>query len=162
MGAARQRLFGATKTWEHLGEVQSEVVRFAVRFPSDKEQSSLLIDADAPVYDFVRLRLLNGEPVSLDLTVMPVGLVPGLTKSHLEGSVFRYVQETLGLKLMGSYRVVRAMKPGELDKQHLHCEPTDPVLEVEQVIYLEDGTPLEYAHCHYRYDHGGIILVNNG
>ena len=109
--------FGATKTWEHLGEVQSEVVRFAVRFPSDKEQSSLLIDADAP---------------------------------------------TLGLKLMGSYRVVRAMKPGELDKQHLHCEPTDPVLEVEQVIYLEDGTPLEYAHCHYRYDHGGIILVNNG
>lgn len=34
---------------------------------------------------------------------MPVGLVPGLTKSHLEGSVFRYVQETLGLKLMGSY-----------------------------------------------------------
>lgn len=154
--------FGATKTWEHLGEVQSEVVRFAVRFPSDKEQSSLLIDADAPVYDFVRLRLLNGEPVSLDLTVMPVGLVPGLTKSHLEGSVFRYVQETLGLKLMGSYRVVRAMKPGELDKQHLHCEPTDPVLEVEQVIYLEDGTPLEYARCHYRYDHGGIILVNNG
>ncbi|MDT1823362.1 UTRA domain-containing protein, partial [Acinetobacter baumannii] len=80
---------------------------------------------------------LNGEPVSLDLTVMPVGLVLGLTKSHLEGSVFRYVQETLGLKLMGSYRVVRAMKPGELDKQHLHCEPTDPVLEVEQVIYLE-------------------------
>ncbi len=56
--------FGATKTREHLGEVQSEVVRFAVRFPSDKEQSSLLIDADAPVYDFVRLRLLNGEPVS--------------------------------------------------------------------------------------------------
>ncbi|MCS5946184.1 hypothetical protein LNP25_17625 [Klebsiella variicola subsp. variicola] len=44
--------FGATKTWEHLGEVQSEVVRFEVRFPSDKEQSSLLIDADAPVYDF--------------------------------------------------------------------------------------------------------------
>ena len=96
------------------------------RFPSDKEQSSLLIDADAPVYDFVRLRLLNGEPVSLDLTVMPVGLVPGVTKSHLEGSVFRYVQETLGLKLMGSYRVVRAMKPDELDKPvsytHLHCE----------------------------------------
>ncbi|MBN0224624.1 UTRA domain-containing protein, partial [Pseudomonas aeruginosa] len=73
-----------------------------------------------------------------------------------------YVQETLGLKLMGSYRVVRAMKPGALAKQHLHCEPTDAVLEVEQVIYLEDGTPLEYAHFHYRYDHGGIILVNNG
>jgi GntR family transcriptional regulator len=72
--------FGATKTWEHLGEVQAKWC--ALRCVShDKEQSSLLIDADAPVYDFVRLRLLNGEPVSLDLTVMPVGLVPGLIKA---------------------------------------------------------------------------------
>ena len=154
--------FGATKTWEHLGEVASRVIRFELRFPTEKEQSSLLIDADAPVYDFVRLRLLNEEPVSLDLTVMPVALVPGLNKTHLESSVFRYVQETLGLKMMGSYRVVRAMKPQALDREHLNCEASDPVLEVEQVIYLEDGTPLEYAHCHYRYDHGGIILVNNG
>ncbi|SAQ48483.1 putative transcriptional regulator [Klebsiella oxytoca] len=154
--------FGATKTWEHLGEVTSRVIRFELRFPTEKEQSSLLIDADAPVYDFVRLRLLNEEPVSLDLTVMPVALVPGLNKTILQSSVFRYVQETLGLKMMGSYRVVRAMKPQALDREHLNCEATDPVLEVEQVIYLEDGTPLEYAHCHYRYDHGGIILVNNG
>jgi GntR family transcriptional regulator len=42
--------------------------------------------------------------MSLDSTVMPMNLVPGLTKNHLEGSVFQYVQETLGLKIMGSYR----------------------------------------------------------
>lgn len=153
--------FGATRTWEHLGTVSSRIVRFELRFPSEKEQSSLLINADAPVYDFVRLRLLNDEPMSLDATVMPVSLVPGLNKMHLESSVFQYV-ETLGLKIMGSYRVVRAIKPGELEQQHLVCKPDDPILEVEQVIYLEDGTPLEYAHCHYRYDHGGIVIVNNG
>ncbi|MBV8044315.1 GntR family transcriptional regulator [Pluralibacter sp.] len=154
--------FGATKTWEHLGTVASRVVRFELRFPSEKEQASLLINADSPVYDFVRLRLLNDEPVSLDATVMPVNLVPGLNKSHLESSVFRYVQESVGLKIMGSYRVVRAIKPDALDQQHLICSESDPILEVEQVIYLEDGTPLEYAHCHYRYDHGGIVIVNNG
>ena len=153
---------GATETWGHLGKVESQVIRFELRFPSEKEQASLLIDADAPVYDFVRLRLLNGEPLSLDITVMPVSLVPGLSKTHLESSVFRYVQENLGLKMMGSYRVVRAIKPDALDQQHLSCEPGDPMLEVEQVIYLDDGTPLEYAHCHYRYDHGGIVIVNNG
>ena len=41
------------------------MIRFELRSPRKKEQSSLLIDADAPVYDFVRLRLLNEEPVSL-------------------------------------------------------------------------------------------------
>ncbi|VFS64618.1 Glucomannan utilization protein R [Raoultella planticola] len=55
----------------------SQVIRFELRFATEKEQTSLLIDADAPVYDFVRLRVLNGEPVSLDMTVMPVALVPG-------------------------------------------------------------------------------------
>jgi Transcriptional regulators len=154
--------FGATETWRHLGEVTSRVIRFELRFPDEKEQSSLMIDADAPVYDFIRLRLLNDEPLSLDCTVMPVALVPGLNKTHLESSVFRYVQETLGLTLMGSYRVVRALKPDEQDKQYLDCTDTDPVLELEQVIYLQDGTPLEYARCHYRYDHGGFVMVNNG
>lgn len=92
------------------------MVHFELRFPNEKEQASLMINADAPVYDFIRLRLLNGEPMSLDSTVMPMNLVPGLTKSHLEGSVFQYVQETLGLKIMGSYRVVRALKPSALDR----------------------------------------------
>lgn len=154
--------FGATKTWENVGTVTSRVIKFELRFPNEREQASLLIDADAPVYDFIRLRLLEGEPVSLEFTLMPVQLVPGLNKSHLESSVFRYVQDTLELKLMGSWRVVRALKPNEQDRIYLNCEATDPVLEVEQVIYLDDGTPLEYAHCHYRYDHGGIIVVNNG
>ncbi len=154
--------FGATQTWKDKGTVSSEVVRFELRFPDENEQTSLLIGADAPVYDFIRLRLLNGEPMSLDATIMPVSLVPGLNKSHLESSVFRYVQQTLGLKIMGSYRVVRALKPNALDMQYLNCQETDPVMEVEQVIYLEDGTPLEYAHCHYRYDHSGIVIVNNG
>lgn len=152
---------GATQSWGHLGKVSSRVIHFEIRFPTEKEQSSLLIDADAPVYDFIRLRLLNGEPVSLDATVMPASLVHGLNRSHLENSVFQYVQETLGLKIMGSYRVVRAIKPNELDQEHLECMSDDPILEVEQVIYLEDGTPLEYAHCHYRHDHGGVIIVNN-
>ncbi|STV76864.1 putative transcriptional regulator [Klebsiella michiganensis] len=54
------------------------------------------------------------------------------------------------------------MKPQALDREHLNCEASDPVLEVEQVIYLEDGTRWSMPIAHYRYDHGGIILVNNG
>lgn len=153
--------FGATKTWEGRGEVSSRIVHFSVRFPDDGEQAALLIDASAPVYDFSRLRLLNGEPLSLDATVMPVALVPGLNNTHLESSVFAHVA-SLGLNIMGSYRVVRAVKAGVPEQEHLLCDAADPVLEVEQIIYLQDGTPLEHARCRYRYDRGGITIVNNG
>ena len=60
--------------------------------------------------------------------------------------------------------LVKMMVGQNVEDFYLRRESTlgGPVLEVEQVIYLEDGTPLEYAHCHYRYDHGGIVIVNNG
>ncbi|KAA8999344.1 GntR family transcriptional regulator [Affinibrenneria salicis] len=153
--------FGATKKWEGVGVVTSEIIKFDIRFPSEKEQSCLLIGADMPIYDLIRLRLLNGEPVSLDYTLMPLSLVPGLNRDILQKSIFNYVQHDLGLKIMGSYRIIRAMKSGEYEQRYLNCQAVDPVLEVEQIIYLDDGTPLEYAHCRYRYDHGGIIVVNN-
>ncbi len=70
----------------------------------------MLVGPDDPVYDFNRLRLLEGEPVSLEFTLMPVNLVPGLQSRALESSVFRYVQEALALKIMGSYRIVRALE----------------------------------------------------
>ena len=121
--------FGATKTWEHLGTVTSQVVHFELRFPNEKEQASLMINPDTPIYDFIRLRLLNGEPMSLDATVMPLNLVPGLNKTHLESSVFRYVQETLGAEdngiivrelLRGGDRGVLCFTPGFGEGFRLH------------------------------------------
>ncbi|NDL66016.1 GntR family transcriptional regulator [Acerihabitans arboris] len=153
--------FGATKKWEGIGKVTSEVIKFDIRFPTDKEQSCLLIDADMPIYDLIRLRFVNAEPVSLDYTLMPLKLIPNLTKDILQKSIFSYIQQDLGLKILGSYRIIRAMKPNDYEQRYLNCKEHDPVLEVEQIIYLDDGTPLEYAHCRYRYDHGGIIVVNN-
>ena len=55
-----------------------------------------MINADAPIYDFIRLRLLNGEPMSLDSTVMPMNLVPGLTKTTLKVRCFSTFRKPWG------------------------------------------------------------------
>lgn len=59
--------------------VTSKIIKFELRFPTEKEQDSLLLGPDEPVYDFNRLRLLEGEPVSLEFTLMPVNPCRGLT-----------------------------------------------------------------------------------
>ena len=92
---------------------------------------------------------------------MPVALVPGLNKTHLESSVFRYVQETLGLKMMGSSGGAGGETAGA-GQRTSQLRSERPGAGGGTGDLFEDGTPLEYAHCHYRYDHGGIILVNNG
>jgi GntR family transcriptional regulator len=35
--------YGATKTWENVGQVTSKIIKFELRFPTEKEQDSLLL-----------------------------------------------------------------------------------------------------------------------
>ncbi|MCH0447070.1 UTRA domain-containing protein, partial [Enterococcus faecium] len=34
----------------------------------------------------------------------------------------------------------------------LNCAENDPVLEVQQVVYLKDGQPIEYSSSRNRFD----------
>ena len=56
------------------------------------------------------------------------------------------------MKIGGSHRKIRADKPNDLDQQYLQCKVDDPVLEMEQVAYLNTGIPFEYSFSRHRYD----------
>lgn len=57
-------------------------------------------------------------------------------------SVYDYLWHQLGLKFAGSYRHITAEKPDHYDKDYLACKDDDPILQVEQVVYLEMGDRL--------------------
>lgn len=40
--------------------------------------------------------------------------------------------------------MIRADKPNQWDRDYLGNEETDPIIEVEQVVFLGNGKPLEY------------------
>ena len=76
---------------------------------------------------------------------MPLSVVPGLLEEHLHGSIYRYLQEDLGLKIGSAHRVLRAVLPTEDEREWLRIENNAPLFEVRQVGYLDDGTPFEYS-----------------
>lgn len=65
-----------------------------------------------------------------------------------------------GLTIAGCHRKIRASKPTELDQTYLHCAPDDPILEVEQVGFLNNGVPFEYSFSRHRYDKFVFATVN--
>lgn len=89
----RQRLFQRHQNLEHLARCWRSGA--AVRFPSDKEQSSIAYRR-SPVYDYCLPAAAQRRAGIAGFDGHAGGLVPGLTKAILEGSVFRYAQETLG------------------------------------------------------------------
>ncbi|MGX7419582.1 GntR family transcriptional regulator [Carnobacterium gallinarum] len=140
--------------------IASQILKFDVRFPNELECEKLLIDKTQPVYDIVRLRFVDDEPFLIEHTVMPVHVIPGISEEILTKSIYEYIKGELGLKFGGANRHIRADKPNELDRMYLECEIADPVLEIDQVVYLTNGVPFEYSQSRHRYDKGDVLVVN--
>ncbi|GAB6086452.1 GntR family transcriptional regulator [Alkaliphilus crotonatoxidans] len=150
---------GLTGLLKHK-KVTSKIIEFDVHFPSEEVASHLAIDTNTPVYYIIRLRYVEDEPYVLEKTYMPTNLIRGVNEAVLHGSIYQYITETLQLTIAGSHRRIRACKPNELDQTYLGCQSDDPILEVEQVAYLNTGVAFEYSFSRHRYDRFVFTTVN--
>ncbi|WP_125766832.1 GntR family transcriptional regulator [Lapidilactobacillus wuchangensis] len=151
---------GATYRLRNQGQVTSKILRFDTRFPDKNEQDNLLIKETDPVYDICRVRYLNKVPYAIEYTVMPFKAVPGITRDVLLKSIYSYIEQHFGRQIGSSYRIVRADKATAVDQKELDLGQCDPILEVSQVVYFEDGTPFELSRSRHPYTQGNVIIVN--
>lgn len=148
-----RQMDGFTVEHERRGEhVSSDVKDFSVCTPTPEVANMLDIEPDQFVYHVVRVRLAAGVPQAIEYTYMPIDVIPNLRLKHVETSIYRYIEEDLGLRVASGHRIVRAVLPTEDECAWMDLSPTEPLLEVEQVGYLDDGRPFEYSFA--RHPHG--------
>ncbi|SJZ55972.1 GntR family transcriptional regulator [Pilibacter termitis] len=155
-----QEYIGVTRKYADLGKISSKIISFEVRFPDEIEQNKLKVEKNDPVYDIIRLRLLNNEPFLLEYTIMPVYVIPGINEKILNSSIYAHITNELKLTIGASVRRIRADKSDAYDQKFIDCAENDPVLEVDQIVYLTDGTPFEYSQTRHRYDKGDFTVTN--
>ena len=88
---------------------------------------------------------------------MPIDEIPNLKMTHLNTSIYSYIEHDLGLKIANAHRVIRAVLPTAKECKRLNIENDEPMLEVEQIGYLDDGRPFEYSIA--RHAHGYEFLT---
>lgn len=137
--------------------VTSRVLRFDVRFPTANEQQLLQVAENEPVYDIKRIRLAEDHAVSIESSVMPFSLIPGITRDTLARSVYDYIRNELSLTIGTAQRVILASKADELDAKTFGIAVGDPVLESNQLVALADGRPFDLSKTRYSYESGQII-----
>lgn len=141
-------------------KVESEIITFKLDFPNKFLQEKLMLDKHDPIYKIIRLRLVDNEPYILEHTIMNANLIPGINEAILSQSIYRYIQDDLNLQFGGAHRIINADKTSEYDQKYLNCAKDDPVLEIEQVVYLEDGTPFEYSRSRNKYSTRSYNVVD--
>lgn len=139
------RSIGFTNEHAHEGEVSSVVHEFSVEVPPAEVAERLDLEPDDFAYHDVRVRLLDGTPIVVEDTYMPLELIPGLKRHHVEGSIYSYLREGLGLHLASFHRIVRAVNATAQEAEWLSIEPGGALLEVEQIGFLDSGVPFEYS-----------------
>lgn len=134
-------------------KVESKIIKFEVIHPTDEIATKLKMTSDDFVYYIIRVRYANGEPIVIEYTYMPIGVIPGIKNDVLHKSIYSYIENTLNLKIKSAHKTIRAIEPNELEKEYLMIDDKNmPILEMEQIGFLDNGQPFEYSISHHRGD----------
>lgn len=131
---------------EALGhKVTTQVHGFNVIVPPRDVAERLGMGPDAFAYHIIRVRRVDGTAASVEYIYLPIDVIPGLRSEALSESLYRFIEDELNLKIASAHRIVRAVLPTLDECDWLGIRATSPLLEVEQVAFLDDGRPFEYS-----------------
>ncbi|MES5891194.1 GntR family transcriptional regulator [Lacticaseibacillus paracasei] len=152
--------FDGLSSQQGKGQISTEVIKFAPVFPSLVVAEKLDCTVSDTVYEIVRLRRLNGAPFILEHTFMPVRLVKNLTEDVIKKSIYQYMHKQLHLKFGGAYRKIHAAIATPYDIKYLGADKQTPMLEVEQVVWLENGDNVEYSKSRNLYNRRSYTVID--
>lgn len=137
---------------EDLGDVSGlpcEVYEFTVVQPEDHIRNELGLHQDSFTYFIRRSHMLDGRPIDVQHLYYPVEVFRDIRLSAMDGSVHDFLIRSYSVVPDSFHKTLRATLPDEEAQEVLGTGTNVPLLEVDQVGYLDDGRPFEYSITKY-------------
>ncbi|MEW6046676.1 MAG: GntR family transcriptional regulator [Bacillota bacterium] len=123
-----------------------------VQEASRKVERALALGMDRRVLVVRRLRLADGEPMALEVTHLPYGLLHTAPRERLEGSLYEYLEQELGIELASARQTLEPVVAAEEEAKVLGVPPGSPLLLMERTTLSRSGEPVEFVRSLYRGD----------
>ncbi|MGW4565245.1 GntR family transcriptional regulator [Streptomyces sp. NPDC004561] len=147
------RLLGLAETLREHGRVTNEVRTMGPVPAPAPVAERLHVPSDSDVLYIERLRRLNGLPLSLDLTYIPLDIGTALLAADLENTdVFRLLEATCGLPLGHAEITLEAVNADAHSAAVLQAPQGAAVLMLERLTHLADGRPVDLEFIRFRGD----------
>lgn len=141
-------------------DITTEVIDFTVIKSPDDIAEKLKLSSSEFVYDIYRLRKRNNLPIAVERSFMPIQLIQGMRLDVLANSVYTFMDEELGLVPKSVHRSIRACTPSKQEEKLLQVDWNYPLLEIEQIVYLDNGRPCEYSFSRVKTEDYEFKTVN--
>ncbi|MFF7202105.1 MULTISPECIES: GntR family transcriptional regulator [unclassified Streptomyces] len=147
------RLQGLAETLHEHGDVTNEVRTVGPVTAPAPVARRLGLGEHSDVLCIERLRRLNGLPLSLDLTYVPMDLGTGLLGCDLEHTdVFRLLESLAGQPLGTAEITLEAVNADAHSAAVLEAPRGSAVLMLERLTHLADGRPVDLEFIRFRGD----------
>ena len=155
------RLTSFTEDMHLLGLTpRSRLLLFRVEEADEKISAALSLRPGEEVIRIERLRFADEEPMALNTSVLPRQLVPGLEKQDLQrSSLYEILERRYGLILARAEQTLEPALADPYAAELLRVPIGAPLLLVEGVVYLKNGTPIEWVRILYRGDRYKFHIV---
>jgi GntR family transcriptional regulator len=112
----------------------------------------LALAAGDPVFEIQRLRYLNREPISVDVSYFPLALGERLAQEDLATrDIFVILENDLGQQLTHADVQIEAISADESLSRHLRIAEASPLLRIERLTHAGDQ-PIDFEFLYYRGD----------
>ncbi len=149
-----QKMTGFYEDMTERGKNQKTKVLVDKTIPVDELMAKKLgLNPGDLVFEIRRLRFVDNDPLVIVSSYLPVTLCPQLANVDLtDRSLYLFLEEECNVSISRSYRTIEATLANKENADLLDIPIGDPLIRLEAVSYLEDGTPVEYYCAFHRGD----------
>ncbi len=120
--------------------------------------AALGMSAGGLVLEVVRVRLADGDPISLERALFPAERFPGLLDRSLGGSLYELLQSDFGLEPGEAEERIEVVAAGSAEARLLDVARGAPLLAVARTAWDSAGEAFERSHDLFRADRARIVV----
>ena len=132
---------------------KTKVIYFTELIVDGKVAARTGFPLGAEIYYLQRLHYLDGKALILNHNYFLKSVATGLTKEIAEKSIYDYLENTLGVNIVTSRRIMTVEKMTEIDEKYLELGDYNCMAVVSSHTYNSDGIMFEYTQSRHRPDY---------
>ena len=134
-------------------EIYSRVLDYRVMRAGQQIASRLRLGERDEVMEIRRVRLLDREPISLDVTYLPLAIGQRIVREDLpRRDIFVILENDYGIALGNAELQIEAITADTALAAALNLNAGAAVLRIERLTYTAEHTPLDFEYLYYRGD----------
>lgn len=140
--------------------LETKVIRFEeVDFQSiNMNFVSLSLPGDTRLYFVERLRIIDQKPFVVEYSYYIKDKVKYLNKEIVDGSIFAYLNEVVGLRFGFADKRVSAEKLSSETADLLNLNKDDPTIVIKDQAYLANGELFNFSKLCYNYEEAQFFM----